>query len=158
MKNRSLAALAAFILVPMAAVSIAYATAPSGITPVAHVTGARLPDDVKVNADGVKFQTKAPTEASVLTLTVDPGGTTGWHSHPGLAIISVAKGTGTLYKVDCSSQEYGAGQAFVEAGDDKPTLFRNEASTPAVLTVSFIAPRGAAIIRDEPAPGTCGLS
>lgn len=60
------------------------------VTPAAHVVGAQLARDVKINADEVK----SPTEVSVLTLTVDPGVTTGWHSHPGLAVIAVAEGTG----------------------------------------------------------------
>ncbi len=55
-----------------------------------------------------------------------------------------------------ASQEFNSGDAFVEAGDDKATLFRNEGSTPVVLTVTFIAPRGAAIIRDEPLPAGAG--
>ena len=156
MKFRRLAALSAFILVPSAAaVGIASATDPS-IGVVAHVDKAQLPDDIRSNADGVKFQTKVPTEATVLTLTVDPGASTGWHTHPGLAIISVTEGTGTLYSTDCSSQEFDAGEAFIEDGDDAPTLFLNEGITPAVLTVTFIAPRSADII--QPAPATCGLS
>ncbi len=158
MKFRSLAALAAFALIPTAVVGIASATPPSGVGAVQHVAGAALPDDVKVNADGIKLQTKRRTEASVLTLTVDPGGSTGWHTHPGLAIISVSEGTGTLYTTDCTAQEFGTGEAFIETGDDEATLFRNEGSTPVVLTVTFIAPRGAAIIRDAPAPRTCGLT
>ena len=156
-KLRSLAPLAAFALIPTAMVGIAFATAASGVTPQVHVAGAQLVDDIKTNADGVKFQTKVPTDASVLTLTVEPGGSTGWHTHPGLAVIAVSEGTGTLYSTDCSSREYGAGEAFVEAGNDEATLFRNEGTVPAVLTVTFIAPRGAAIIEDQPAPGTCGL-
>jgi quercetin dioxygenase-like cupin family protein len=158
MKFRKLAALAALTLVPTAAVGIASATAPSGVTGEAHVVGARLPERVKTFADGVKFETKGPTEVSVLTLTVEPGGSTGWHTHPGLAVISVADGTGKLYSTDCTSQEFGAGEAFIEAGDDAATLFRNEGSAPAVLTVTFMYPRGtASFIRDEPAPSTCGL-
>ena len=157
MKRLNLVLFAALAIAPAAA-GVAFATAPSGVSPEAHVVGAALDDRQKVNADGVKFQTKVPTEVSVLTLTVEPGGTTGWHSHPGLAIISVSEGAGKLYQADCSSTTYGAGEAFVEAGDDAPTVFRNEGSTPAVLTVSFIAPDGAAIIRDEIAPEGCGVS
>lgn len=157
MKSRRLAVLSAGAALPLAAVGIASATAPSGVTPVAHVVGAKLPAAMKVNADGVKFQTKVPTEVSVLTLTVDPGGTTGWHSHPGLAVIALSDGTGKLYAADCTAKEIRAGEAFLEDGDDAPTEFRNESSSPVVLTVSFIAPRDAAIIHDEAAPG-CGLS
>lgn len=157
MRFRSLAPLAAFILILTAAVGIATATEGSGVTAVEHVKGAQLPDRVKTNADRIKFQTKAPTEASVVTLTVEPEGSTGWHTHPGLAVISVAKGTGTLYSTDCTSQEFSAGEAFIESGADDATLFKNEGSTPVVLTVTFIAPRGKFFHRDEPAPATCGV-
>jgi quercetin dioxygenase-like cupin family protein len=156
MTRRSIAVLAALI-VSTGVASIALATPPSGVKPVVHVDGAALPSGVKVNADGVKFKTKRPVAVSVLTLTIKPGGTTGWHSHPGLAIISVVKGIGKLYAADCSAKTYDAGEAFVEAGNDPQTLFRNETSRPVVLTVSFVAPRKAAVIRDEPDPG-CGLS
>jgi quercetin dioxygenase-like cupin family protein len=155
MTRRSLAVLASLAVLPLIA-GIALATPPSGVTPAVHVMGAALPDDVKVNADGVKLQTKRRAEVSVLTLTLEPGGTTGWHSHPGLALIAVSKGTGTLHAADCSTRRYRAGEAFVETGDDPPTLFRNESSSPVVLTVTFVAPRGAAIIDDEPDPG-CGV-
>ena len=159
MSRRSLAVLTALAISSLAA-GIAFATPPSGVAPAVHVMSAALSDEVKVNADGVKLRTKLPTEVSVLTLTLEPGGTTGWHSHPGLAIIAVAEGTGKLYAADCSSQTYSAGQAFTEAGNDAPTVFRNESSSPVVLTVSFIAPRGtgAAFIRDEPAPAGCAVS
>ena len=158
MKRRSLVFLLAYAAIPFAAVGIASATAPDGVSPEAHVVGAQLADGLRTNADGVKFQTKVPTDVSVLTLTIEPGGTTGWHSHPGLAIIAVAEGTGKLYFADCSAQTYEAGQAFVEDGDDAPTVFRNEGTSPVVLTVSFVAPSGESIIRDEPAPAGCGVS
>lgn len=156
MSRRSLAVFATLAVIPMAA-GVALATSPSGVTPAVHVAGAALPDGVRVNADGVKLQTKRPADVSVLTLTLEPGATTGWHSHPGLAVIAVSVGTGTLHFADCTSKTYSAGQAFVEAGDEPPTLFRNESADPVVLTVSFIAPRGDAIIHDEADPG-CGIS
>lgn len=156
MKLRRLALLTALTLIPPAAVGIASAKGPSGVTAVEHVVAAQLRDDIKTNADGVKFRTKVPTEVSVLTLTIDPGGSTGWHTHPGLAIISVSEGAGKLYSTNCKSKKFRPGDAFIEAGNDKATLFRNEGSRPVVLTVTFIAPRKAAII--EPAPASCGLS
>jgi quercetin dioxygenase-like cupin family protein len=158
MNRRTSLYVVAAAVVPFAvAVTIALATPPSGVTPVAHVGAAKLAKGVKVNADGIKFQTKRRTDVSVLTLKLKPGGTTGWHGHPGFAVIAVTKGTGTLYAADCSSKRFRAGQAFVEDGNDPPTLFRNETSDPVVVTVSFIAPRDAAIIRDEADPG-CGVS
>ncbi len=152
MKPRTALCVIAGAVVPFAA-AVALATPPSGVAPKQHVASAKLTKGVNVNADGVRFQTKGPTDVSVLTLTIDPGGTTGWHGHPGLAIISVTKGTGTLYFADCSKKTYKAGRAFVEDGKDKQTLFRNETSKPVVVTVSFVAPRGDAVIKDEPNPG-----
>ena len=151
---KSLAAISFAAFVPLTVVGIAAATAPSGITPTPHVEAARLAK-VKVNADGIKFRNKKPIDVSVLTLTVDPGGTTGWHSHPGFAVISVTKGTGTLYFADCSSKSIQSGKSFVETGDDPQTEFRNETSSPVVLTVTFFAPKGKDIIRDEPQPKAC---
>lgn len=158
MKRRSLLLVATGTFVPLVvAVGIAFATPSSGVTPVVHVGGARLADDVKINADRIKFQTKDPVDVSVVTLTIEPGGTTGWHSHPGFAVIAVTEGVGTLHFADCTSKTFQAGQAFVEAGDDPATVFRNESSKPLVVTVSFIAPRGAAVLRDERPPG-CSVS
>jgi len=155
--HRRTSAFLAAISIPLLAVGVASATGPSGVTGDPQVMAAKLPDAIKVNADGVKFQTKAPSDVSVLNLTVEPGGTTGWHSHPGLAVIAVSEGTGKLYLADCSSKTFHAGQAFAESGDDEPTLFRNESSSPVLLTVTFIAPRGEDIIHGETGPG-CGLS
>jgi quercetin dioxygenase-like cupin family protein len=139
-----------------AAAGVAFATTPGGVTAKPHVEGAKLPKNVNANADGIKLQTKGKADVSVVTLKVAPGGTTGWHSHPGFAVVAVTKGTGTLYAADCSAKKYKAGRAFVEDGNDPPTLFRNETSRPVVVTVSFVAPRGAAIIHDEGNPG-CGV-
>lgn len=158
MKNRSLLLVATAAVASLAlAVGIAFATPSSGDTATVHAFRAALTDDVNVNADRIRFKTKDPTEVSVVTLTIEPGGTTGWHSHPGLAAIAVTEGTGKLYFADCSSKTYGAGQAFVESGDDPPTVFRNESSEPVVLTVTFVAPQGVAFHRDEGNPG-CTVS
>ena len=156
MNRRLVAALAVGALAPLAALGSASATTPA-VTPAVHVVGADLDDRVQVNADGVKFQTKVPTDVSMVTLTLDPGATTGWHSHPGLAVIAVAEGTGKLYSADCIARTYSAGEAFVEAGDDTPTAFTNESASPVVLTVTFIAPQGSALAHPEADPG-CGLS
>jgi len=140
-----------------ATVAFAFATPASKVTAVPHAVGVRLAGDVKVNADRIKFQTKDPVDVSVVTLTVEPGGTTGWHSHPGFAVIAVTQGTGTLYSADCQAKTFDTGQAFVESGDDPPTVFRNESTETVVLTVSFFAPRGADLRREETNPG-CAVS
>lgn len=152
MKHRTVPFLVAAAIASTAAMGVAFATPASGVDGVLHVEAADLPEGVKVNADGIKFQTKRATDVSVLTLTVAPGGTTGWHSHPGFAVISVTEGTGTLHHADCSQESLPAGTSFVETGDDPPTEFSNQTGEPVVLTVTFFAPRDAPISRDEAQP------
>ncbi|MDQ3874464.1 MAG: cupin [Actinomycetota bacterium] len=139
------------------AAGVALATPGSGITPTVHVARATLTEKANVNADRIRFKTKKPTDVSVVTLRMAPGATTGWHRHPGVVIIAVTQGTGTLYSSDCSSRAYSAGQVFVESGDDAAGVFRNETASDVVITVTFVAPKGAAFRIDAPNPG-CPVS
>src|SRR5258708_26675305 len=41
----------------------------------------------------VKSETKGPSDVFYQDLVVGPGGRTGWHSHPGLLMITVKEGT-----------------------------------------------------------------
>jgi hypothetical protein len=90
------------------------------------------------------------------TITVDPGGSTGWHSHPGATFVAVKSGTLTLYHGDattCTSQAYSAGQGFLEPAGDVHVA-RNEGSTPVELYVTFLAvPVGAGLRVDAQNPG-----
>jgi hypothetical protein len=74
-----------------------------------------------------------------------------------VAIIAAAQGTDTLYEADCSSRSYSAGEVFIEDGDEPPVLFRNETQSDVALTVTFVAPKGAALRADHPNPG-CPVS
>lgn len=151
MKRRTIAIVGA--VGALVAVGAALATPGSGLAPVAHVPRATLAEPVHVNADRIKFQTKQATDVSVVSVTVAPGGTTGWHSHPGLAIIAITQGTLTLYGPDCRSETFSAGDVFVESGDDPPAVARNETGANAVFTVTFVAPKGVPFRIDHPNPG-----
>jgi hypothetical protein len=108
------------------------------VTPL--VTG-NLASKFKANSDGVKFQTKVPTDVRVARVDFGPGGHSGWHHHPGIVIITVLSGAVTLTEPDCSSTTYGPGlpngAVLVESGDD-PTLVTGTAGATSYAT--FIAP------------------
>jgi quercetin dioxygenase-like cupin family protein len=91
-------------------------------------------------------------------ITVDPGGSSGWHSHPGGAIIVVKTGTLTVYRSigsQCQSTTYSAGQAFIERPGEIDQVL-NTSTTPYVLFVTFPhVPQGVSPRTDEPDPGTC---
>jgi quercetin dioxygenase-like cupin family protein len=135
-------------------VGAAFATTPSGVTPT-PLTRATLGTFVAQN-DGITL--KSPRRsADVTNVRVDlqPGGTTGWHHHPGVAVVAVASGTVTEYDKECRQSVIGAGRGFVES-QDRVHLVHNEGSVPAVLYVTFISPtQTPAVLIDDPQPQGC---
>ena len=115
---------------------------PFNFTTTPIVTGNQV-NDVKLNSDRVKFQTKDPTDVRVARIDIAPGGYSGWHHHPGIVIVTVASGAVTFTRSDCSSKTYGPGQpdgaVFVEGGDE-PGQASNRGTTPVTSYATFIAP------------------
>ena len=109
---------------------------------------------VQFNVGDIKFQTKDRVDFAYATVTIDPLGTSGWHSHPGVVLVTVTSGTVTFYDANCSFNTYATGASFVES-NGATGLARNEsASTPAVVYVTYIVPAGAPALRiDQPNPG-----
>jgi len=116
-------------------------------------------DGVKAySGDDVKLHTKGATDVAVQLITSPPGGSSGWHSHPGVVLVAVQSGTVTVYHADCNPMQYGPGQAFVEVGDHA-VLVRNNTTSNAVLYVTLIVPKSALSLRiDQPQPTTCSAS
>ena len=68
-----------------------------------------------------------------------PGGSSGWHSHPGGAIIVVKQGSLTVYSSvgsKCETTTYGAGQAFIERPGEVDQVL-NTGTIPYVPFVTF---------------------
>jgi len=94
----------------------------------------------------------------VVENTFAPGGASGWHSHPGGAIIVLARGQLTVFRSlgdQCEVTTYTAGQTFIERpGDVQNTV--NNGSSPAFTIVTFPGvPVGHSPRIDQPDPGTC---
>jgi quercetin dioxygenase-like cupin family protein len=156
---RKRAALMLAPVVALAVVGTAMATMPSGIavtTFVRATLASNKPNGgVTASADHVKLHTKGATDVAMQTITSPPGGSSGWHSHPGVVLVAVQSGTVTLYDDDCRTTEYGPGQAFVEVGDE-PSLVKNNTTSNAVLYVTLIVPSSATMLRiDKPQPADC---
>ncbi|GAA1369197.1 cupin domain-containing protein [Streptomyces beijiangensis] len=135
---------AALALVPSAAVA----------TPGGGVSGTILAKGTSEGA--LKLKTSGATDVVVRTLTIAPGGTTGWHYHQGQVIAVVESGTLTRTLDDCSVETTTAGKSFVEpAGGRHIHVGRNLGSTPVVLYVTYLLPEGAPISVDADAPAGC---
>jgi quercetin dioxygenase-like cupin family protein len=90
-------------------------------------------------------------------ITFAPGGSSGWHTHPGPVIITVKEGTMTFYEEDCTANVFTAGQGFIETGAH-PHFGRNETASPAMTVVTYLTPPSATVTRiDAPQPTTCIL-
>ena len=121
-------------------------------TPLARGTTS---ESVHFNTGEVKFQTKGPVLLATNTVTIQPGGSSGWHFHPGVTLVSVAAGTVVRYDAHCMATVFNTGDAFIEAGNH-PLNVRNEGTEPAVNIVTFIVPAGTTnpgLRIDAPNPG-----
>lgn len=134
--------------------SPARATPPAGVTREILGSGTTLAG-FKIHVDGITVASKDAVSFTVEHLTFAPGGTTGWHVHPGPALVIVKAGAVTNYSADCTAQTYTAGQAFVEHGPADEHMVRNNGSVPAQTIVTFITPPGAPIRDDAPPPPGC---
>ena len=101
-------------------------------------------ETVHFNTGEVKFQTKAAVDIVTQTITFGAPSTSGWHSHPGVVLVTVASGSLVRYDAHCSPTVYAAGSAFVESGNH-PGLVRNESTTTAAIVhVTYVVPEGTA--------------
>jgi quercetin dioxygenase-like cupin family protein len=90
-------------------------------------------------------------------ITIDPGGSTGWHWHDGTLFGIIRQGTLTHNLADCSTDGvYGPGDAISEpSGSDHVHIGRNLGPTPLLMQVVYVDPAGSPLSEDAPDPG-CG--
>jgi hypothetical protein len=103
-------------------------------------------------------KTKGLSDVYVQSNVWDPGGTTGWHSHPGHSLITVTAGTVTEYEGDdpnCTPHVYTAGMGFVDPGGNHSHIIRNEGTVQASAIAVQLIPAGGTRRIDAPAPGNC---
>jgi quercetin dioxygenase-like cupin family protein len=160
-RRRILTAIAAVgALVGAALITLpAQATLPSGVTTSPIATGRFDAIDTKIRTGAwkAKISTKGATDLHVLQNTIAPGGTFGWHSHPGPSLVIVKSGTATFYLADdptCSPHVVPAGSGFVDSGGDVHVV-RNEGNVDLVTVVVSLVPADAARRIDQPNPGNC---
>lgn len=119
----------------------AFATVVNGFHPtiLSHAT---LSHRVNIHTRTANLKTKHPVDIVTATSTFDPLGTAGWHAHPGIVLVSVLSGSVTVYNEDCEATVQDAGSAFVESGSDAGLVRNESTTTPAVVYVTYIVPKG----------------
>ena len=161
---------AAIVVVMIAGLAGAYvsgalATNPSGVTTTTFGIGHFADIDATSKTDTnpgaatnfwqARLNTKGASDLYVLQNTITPGGTFGWHSHPGPSLVIVKSGTATFYMADdptCAPHVVQAGTGFVDDGHDVHVV-RNEGTVDLVTVVVSLVPAGFARRIDQPSPG-----
>lgn len=164
MSTRLILAIATAVLMAAAAPALR-ATPASGFTGVTAASARFAPFDIKnksLPADTwmEQLKTKGDTDVYVQQNTWAPGGTTGWHTHPGASFIIVTAGAVTVYEGEdptCAPHVYTAGMGFVDPGGDHVHVIRNEGTVTATSVTVQMIQAGQPRRIDAAASPSCGF-
>jgi len=113
----------------------------------------------------LKMEARQKTDVAVVRATLEPGGSTGWHGHPGPSMVIVKSGALTMREPRhhdhghvhggkwrrCSEQVFPAGSTFVHPEHEHE--FVNESEVAAEFYVIYLVPAGATpLLTDVPIP------
>ncbi len=119
-----------------------------------------LPPGTSVSKLWLSWQkTKGSSDLYVQSNVWQPGGSTGWHSHPGHTLVTVTAGTITAYEGDdpeCKPHVYTAGMGLVDPGGTHVHIVRNESTTEVAQVIAVrLIPAGQPGRVEAPDPGNC---
>lgn len=110
--------------------------------------------------DPIRVKEKSGAQVITAHVTVEPGGHTPWHYHPGPHFVSVKTGTVEVYETDCTSRSYPSGSGFFDPGPtDRPhihTLYNPSDSEAAEVVITDIRTDDLRpTVVADPQPGPC---
>jgi hypothetical protein len=163
MKSKWICALLVGVLGTAVYAGNVMATPSSGLTTT--ILAKSLFDQIDVNAHTIpadlwqaRIKTHGLSDVYVVDNKLSPGGTTGWHSHPGPSLILVVAGTVTNYMGNdptCTGHAYTAGTGFIDPGGEDVHMLRNQSSVQAETIAVQLLPRQAVRRIDKPGPDNC---
>jgi quercetin dioxygenase-like cupin family protein len=162
--RKHLVALSAFSAVSITAVTFAWATPGSGISPTPLARGAGGEFRIKAENFRFKLRAKDATDVALVNVKMAPNGYTGWHGHAGPSLVVVKTGQLAMYtpgKRACEVSVHNAGTTFVHP--EGAHNFRNTArdasgaATETEFYIVYFVPAGGspAAIDVTPAPEGC---
>jgi len=157
--RRAILLVAVGVTVLALVVGVALATPPNKGATTTLLTRATL-GKFEAEGDGIKVQSERHSaDLAIAKVVIEPGGSTGWHHHPGVGPAAVKSGAVTFYDEDCEKTVYRAGEGFLESHDDS-MLVRNRGNSKAVFYVAFIIPTSTTeegLRIDDPQPKECNV-
>jgi quercetin dioxygenase-like cupin family protein len=149
---------------PRAGITTIPPATPGAVTSQVLARGAADRFHVRDAQAGVRLQANAPTDVVVVSATLAPGTSTGWHRHAGPSVVVVTSGTlrmvepghehGHGQRRSCSEEVFPTGSAFAHPSGTHD--FANDGDQPVAFTITYLVPAGAspAPVPVDPAP-TC---
>jgi hypothetical protein len=158
--NRTILFRAGLLALVISTITIGAAVATPGGSVVAAPVHARgvLDGRQMVNTKDLLLLTRTDVEVITQSITIGPGGHTGWHSHPGPVLVTVTAGELTIYYAadpECDGTTYGANDTFIDKGGNNIHIARNEGLSNLTLWATYLVPVGTPFRTDVPDPGTC---
>ena len=152
----------AVLTILLLAVVVAFATPPVGILfnniLSMGVSSDDLDEHVKIKGDEegsqddwrISLSTKGASDFYIQDIAIAPGGTSGWHTHPGIFVGTVLTGSIDFYDENCQLRTFTAGQVWTE--NNKLHAIANHSTVDAraqfVYLIKHLQPRRI----DQPAP------
>ena len=129
-------------------------------TPASRATRTPISRGAVVVTEEEPVTFKSGLDTEVLKAVLEPGGSTGWHSHPSPGIFLVDKGTMSNYGLDgaaCKAVRIDAGHGyFVSEHPHHAHLVRNDGTERLELTVMYFnVPRGEPTRIEAERPAEC---
>jgi quercetin dioxygenase-like cupin family protein len=156
--RRAILLVAVGVTVLVLVVGAALAAPPSGVTatPITRATLGKFEAEYR----GIDVESKQrPADIAIVKVVLEPGGSTGWHHHPGVVLVPVKSGAVTEYDTHCHKSVYRAGKGFVESNAEVH-LVRNDGNVKAVLYPTFLVPTETppeGLTISEPQPRNCNV-
>jgi quercetin dioxygenase-like cupin family protein len=122
-------------------------------TPVNTAAVAAVPDNDNDTYFHARLTTDGPSTVTIQDGAYAPGGQNGWHSHPGLVIVTLISGSIEWFNGNCESKIYKAGDSWTEGSQIH--AFRVLGTTAIHLSAVFIIAKDEGLRIDHPAPA-CG--
>jgi quercetin dioxygenase-like cupin family protein len=141
-----------------AIVGLAYATPIVGLVSPFFSVGQHSADisthGVGRTSSGQEFKVSLRTDGPA-TMTNQhngfaAGGHNGWHSHPGMVIVTIISGAIQWFDENCEETDYNAGDSWTEGS--QLHYFRVVSTTGLQATAFFITAQGVPVRTDEAAP------
>ncbi len=99
-----------------------------------------------------ELETDGASNFIVQDVKFSPGGTTGWHTHPGVILLSLTADSGSVdwYDANCVKHVYQAGDSWTEGTKLHDVV--NSGSIDAHFVVTYVIAKGLNKRTDQPAP------